>query len=382
MSANNMRILVAFGTRPELIKLGPVCKALERAGAELDVFWSGQHIELAAGLLELFALTVTSNGSDVMKEPGLAGKFGLMIGQIEGLLRSKTYDWIVVQGDTMTSAASAVAGFLSRVPVAHVEAGLRTGDLQSPWPEEFNRRLVGLASTLHFAPTPQARNNLLREGIPGDQVIMVGNTVVDALLYAQKRTAEGYVPLDDDVASLPLDKKLVLVTLHRRENIGNPLHNILSAVRVLGNDGDKLIVLPVHMNPEVRTEVFKLLNDVPNVRLLKPLQYTDFVYLLSRAWTVVTDSGGIQEEAPTFGLQILIARETTERPEVIDAGFGTLVGSDCRAIVSGVRKLTAGDHRQLLPACNPFGRGNASEQIAAHLMNQVSNRRLQLVAAA
>jgi UDP-N-acetylglucosamine 2-epimerase len=382
MSGKKMRILVALGTRPELIKLGPVCKALERAGVELDVFWSGQHIELAEGLLELFDITVTSNGSDVMKAPSLAGKFGLMIGQIESLLRSRTCDWIVVQGDTMTTAASAVAGFLSRVPVAHVEAGLRTGDLQSPWPEEFNRRLVGLASTLHFVPTMRARENLLREGVPGDQVVVVGNTVVDALLYAQKRTAEGYVPLDDDVAALPLDKKLVLVTLHRRENIGNPLRNILSAVRTLGNDGDKLIVLPVHMNPEVRAEVFRHLADVPNVRLLKPLQYPDFVYLLSRAWTVVTDSGGIQEEAPTFGLQILIARDSTERPEVIDAGFGTLVGSDCRAIVSGVRKLTATDHRQLLPACNPFGRGDASEQIADHLMNRVPDRTHQLIAAA
>jgi UDP-N-acetylglucosamine 2-epimerase len=262
-----------------------------------------------------------------------------------------------------------------------VEAGLRTGDLQSPWPEEFNRRLVGLASTLHFAPTKRARSNLLREGVTADQIVVVGNTAVDALLYTRKWMGEDYVPIDEDVAALPLDKKLVLVTLHRRENIGDPLRNVMQALRTLGNDGDKLIVLPVHMNPQVRTEVFKILAGVPNVRLLKPLQYTDFVYLLNRAWTVVTDSGGIQEEAPTLGLQILIARETTERPEVIEAGFGTLVGSDCRAIVSAVRKLTATDYRQLLPARNPFGRGEASEQIAAHLITRVSNRRPQLVAA-
>jgi UDP-N-acetylglucosamine 2-epimerase len=381
MRASNMRILVACGTRPEIIKLGPVCQALKRAGAELEVFWSGQHVELAAGLLELFDVSVTSNGSHVVQEPGLAGKFGLMTRQIGNLLGSGNYDWIVVQGDTTTSAAAATAGFFARVPVAHVEAGLRTGDLQSPWPEEFNRRLVGLASALHFAPTELARSNLLREGVPADQVVVVGNTAVDALLYARKWMGEDYVPIDEEVAALPLDKKLVLVTLHRRENIGGPLRSVMQALRILGNDGDKLIVLPVHMNPQVRAEVFKILAGVPNVRLLKPLQYTDFVYLLNKAWTVVTDSGGIQEEAPTFGLQILIARETTERPEVVEAGFGTLVGSDCRAIVSGVRKLTATDQRQLLPAKNPFGRGDASDRIAAHLMNRVWNRRSELVAA-
>ncbi len=364
-----MRILVAFGTRPEIIKLGPVCKALERAGAAPEVFWSGQHIELAAGLLDLFNITVTHNGSDIMAEPGLAGTFGLMTQQIERLLRAKHYDWIVVQGDTATAAAAASAGFMNRVPVAHVEAGLRTGDLNSPWPEEFNRRVIGLASALHFPPTPQARGNLLREGVAPADIDMVGNTVVDALLYARATMQTGYQPFYPDVASLPTDKKLVLATLHRRENIGAPLRHVLRALRTLANDGDKLIVLPVHMNPAVRAEVMKLLGNVPNVRLVSPLQYPDFVHLLSRAWTVVTDSGGVQEEAPTFGLQILITRESTERPEVVEAGFGALVGSSYRAIVAGVRRLTAGDHPQLLSAANPFGNGDASERIAARLMH-------------
>jgi UDP-N-acetylglucosamine 2-epimerase len=364
-----MRILVAFGTRPEIIKLGPVCKALERAGAELEVFWSGQHIELAAGLLDLFKISVTHNGSDIMTEPGLAGKFGLMTQQIEKLLRAKPFDWIVVQGDTATAAAAASAGFMNRVPVAHVEAGLRTGDLNSPWPEEFNRRVIGLASALHFPPTPQARDNLLREGVAASDIDMVGNTVVDALLHARSTLQADYQPIDPDVAALPTDKKLVLATLHRRENIGAPLRHVLRALRTLANDGDKLIVLPVHMNPAVRAEVMKTLGGVANVRLVRPLQYPDFVYLLSRAWTVVTDSGGVQEEAPTFGLQILITRESTERPEVVEAGFGTLVGSSYRAIVSGVRRLTTGEQPHLLSASNPFGNGDASERIAARLMH-------------
>jgi UDP-N-acetylglucosamine 2-epimerase (non-hydrolysing) len=376
-----MRILVAFGTRPEIIKLAPVCRALQRSGADLDVFWSGQHIELAAGLLELFKITVTYNGSDIANEPGLAGKFGLMTRQIEKLLKVKDYDWIVVQGDTATAAAAATAGFMNRVPVSHVEAGLRTGDLNSPWPEEFNRRVITLASALHFPPTPRSRDNLLCEGIPADRVITVGNTVVDALLYVREKTKDGYCPVDKALASLPSDKKLVLATLHRRENIGEPLRNILRALRTLGTDGDKLIVLPVHLNPQVRGEVLDILHDAPNVWLLDPLQYPDFVYVLSRAWIVVSDSGGVQEEAPTFGLRILITRETTERPEVVDAGFGTLVGSDYQAIVSAVRKLTAGDHPQLLPARNPFGRGDSSEHIAACLTSSIIERRHSLLAA-
>jgi UDP-N-acetylglucosamine 2-epimerase len=334
------------------------------------------------GLLELFNIAVTYNGSDIATETGLAGKFGLITGQIEKLLKAKEYDWIVVQGDTTTAAAAATAGFLNRVPVAHVEAGLRTNDLNSPWPEEFNRRVITLASALHFSPTRKSRDHLLREGIPADRVITVGNTVVDALLHVRQKIADGYSPIDKVLASsLPTDKKLVLATLHRRENIGEPLRNVLRALRTLGTDGDKLIILPVHLNPQVRGEVLDILHDAPNVWLLDPLQYPDFVYLLSRAWVVVSDSGGVQEEAPTFGLPILITRETTERPEVVDAGFGTLVGSDYQSIVAGVRKLTAGDRPQLLPAHNPFGRGDSSEHIATCLTSGIFESPHALLAA-
>ncbi len=370
-----MRILVAFGTRPEIIKLGPVFRELRRRpGVVVDVFWTGQHIELAAGLLNLFEIEVAHTGSDVLSEPGLGGKFGQITRQIEARLRAERFDWIVVQGDTTTAAAAATAGFLNRVPVAHVEAGLRTGDLSSPWPEEFNRRLVALSSTLHFAPTAASARNLAREGVPSEAIDMVGNTVVDALLYARDKVSGNYAPIDPDIAALPQDKKLVLATLHRRENIGEPIREVLRALRRLGEDGDKVIALPVHMNPQIRTEVMALLGDAPNVHLLAPLQYPDFVHLLSRAWTVVTDSGGVQEEAPTFGLQILITRESTERPECVEAGFGTLVGSNGRSIVDGVRRLTAGARPQLLEALNPFGDGTSSQRIADRLISTIAQQ--------
>jgi len=363
------RILIVLGTRPEIIKLGPICQALRhRQSAETRVFWTGQHTQLAFGLLELFDIRVSYTGTDVVDEPGIAGKFGRMAQQIEDVLRRGGYDWIVVQGDTTTAAAAATAGFLNRVPVAHVEAGLRTGHLASPWPEEFNRRIITLSSTLHFAPTSRAAGNLRAEGVPDSGIVQVGNTVVDALLYTSDRIGTPYTPIDPAVAELPTDMKLVLATLHRRENIGGPMQEILRALRTLGTDGDKLIVLPVHLNPDVRKDVLNMLGGAPNVRLLAPLQYPDFVHLLRRAWAVVSDSGGIQEEAPTFGLQILITRDSTERPEVIEAGFGTLVGSDYQRIVDGVRALTASSERRLLRGNNPFGTGDAGERIAAALL--------------
>jgi UDP-N-acetylglucosamine 2-epimerase len=367
-----MRVLIAFGTRPEIIKLGPVWQALKkRDGVTVDAFWTGQHLELADGLLDLFDIQVAfKSGRSVMQQPGLASKFGEMTGQIERALQSRRYDWIVVQGDTATATAAAMAGFLCRVPVAHVEAGLRTNDLQSPWPEEFNRRVITVASTLHFAPTACAAENLRKENIPADSIREVGNTVVDALLYTRKRLGPDYRPIEPALAALPADKKLVLATTHRRENIGGPMRNVLRALRTVGEDGDKIVVLPVHLNPAVRKQVNDILGNAPNVHLLPPLQYPDFVHLLSKAWCVVSDSGGVQEEAPTFGLQILITRDTTERPEVVEAGFGRLVASDYDAIVAGVRELTSSSKPRLLAKSNPFGAGDAGERIADELIAQ------------
>jgi UDP-N-acetylglucosamine 2-epimerase len=366
-----MRILIAFGTRPEIIKLAPVYRALsDSLDVTLDVFWSGQHIGLADGLLDLFGIDVTHAGSDVVHTAGLAGKFGLVAQQIEDVLQSARYDWLVVQGDTATAAAAAIAGFFNKVRVAHVEAGLRTGNLLSPWPEELNRRAITLCTDLHFAPTRTAADNLLAEGVKPRAIHVVGNTVVDALLHVRSLVRQKYTPLEPSIRSLPQNKKLVLVTTHRRENFGEPLRQILLALKALGEDGDKTVVLPVHLNPHVRSEVSRILGHAPGVHLVEPLQYPDFVYLLERAWVVVTDSGGVQEEAPTFGLPVIIARDTTERPEVVAAGFGRLVGSSFQAIVTAVREVTRHARRQVLPGENPFGRGDAGRKIVNRLLAQ------------
>jgi len=240
----------------------------------------------------------------------------------------------------------------------------------SPWPEELNRRATTLCTDLHFAPTRTAADNLLAEGVKPRAIHLVGNTVVDALLHVRSLVRQKYTPLEPAIRSLPRDKKLVLVTTHRRENFGEPLRQILLALKDLGEDGDKTIVLPVHLNPNVRSEVLGILGQAPGVHLVEPLQYPDFVYLLERAWVVVTDSGGVQEEAPTFGLPVIIARDTTERPEVVAAGFGRLVGSSFQAIVAGVREATRHAKRQVLPGENPFGRGDAGQKIANRLLRR------------
>ena len=227
-----------------------------------------------------------------------------------------------------------------------------------------------MATTKHFAPTQESRRNLLSEGVADSAITVTGNTVVDALQYTLKRIGTGYTPHDPEISRLPAGKKLVLVTGHRRENFGDPMRRVLAGLKQLAEDGDKLIVFPVHLNPNVRSAVAEHLGASPNIRLLEPLRYPDFVYLMSRAWTVVTDSGGIQHEAPTFGTPIVITRDVTERPEVVEAGFGRLVGSDPAAMVDHVRALTAGAEPVRVAGRNPFGDGKAAEIIAEAMFGQ------------
>ena len=368
-----LRTLVAFGTRPELIKLGPVYRELvENGNFAVETFWSAQHVEMAAGLPELFGMPIHHKGADVNLCATLAEKLGRTLERVNELRLAERYDLILVQGDTCTAAAVAMAGFLSRVPVAHVEAGLRTANLQSPWPEEFNRRVISLCARLHFAPTQAAAQNLLNEGHSADSVIVTGNTGVDALLLISSVLGRNYKPISAELRALALDgranQKLILVTAHRRENFGGPMREVLDALISLSEDGDKCIVFPVHLNPNVQTVVFDRLGNRRNIHLISPLQYPDFVHLLAKAWVIVTNSGGIQEEAPTFRKPVIITRDTTERPEVIEAGFGHLVGCSARRIVDTVRRLVAGRRPLRINGSNPFGDGRASKRIAEALV--------------
>ena len=365
------RALVVMGTRPEIIKLGPVYRQLRSMkNVDVDVFFSGQHVELASGLLELFDIQVTYDGNNLMGRHGLPQKLSHMLSELSTITEETHYDWIIVQGDTTTATAGSMIGFLNRIPVAHVEAGLRTWNLESPWPEEFNRRVITLCSTLHFCPTDASRDNLLAEGVPNGGVKVTGNTVIDALEHVRNRVRFNYTPHSERLLDIPSDKKLILVTGHRRENFGLPLQNIVSAIRALAKDGDKAIVFPVHLNPDVKRTVYTQLSGVENVYLVEPLTYPDFVYLMERAWTILTDSGGIQEEAPSFHRPIAVTRTSTERPEAVEAGFARLVGSDVELILETVREFTAGATPISIPGPNPFGNGDAAARIASVLFSR------------
>lgn len=363
------KCLVVFGTRPEIIKLGPVYQALKRhKGCEVKTCWTGQHVELAEGLVDVFDMQIDFTCDDIVNRGGLTEKVGRMLEFMSQLLDGNAFDSIVVQGDTASAMAGAIAGFLTRTPVAHVEAGLRTHNLNSPWPEEFSRRVISVAGSMHYAPTEAARTNLRNEGIPARNIVVTGNTVVDAVQFVRRKINRGYNPQCKELINIPTDKKLILITGHRRENIGAPLLRVLDAIQQLAEDGDKYLVFPVHLNPKVKDAVTEHLGASQNILLVPPLLYPDFIYLLSRAWTAITDSGGIQEEAPSFKLPIIITRDSTERPEVIKAGFGKLVGSDTDQIVTWARMLSEGREPIRLPFGNPFGDGKASQRIVADLV--------------
>lgn len=362
--------MVVFGTRPEAIKMAPVISALKAIeGIETLVAVTAQHRQMLDQVLNLFGI-VPDEDLDVM-EPGqtLPGLFAkLLQGMTEVLARRKP-DLVLVHGDTSTTFATALAAFYSRVPVGHVEAGLRTGDMQAPWPEEMNRRLTAPLAALHFAPTTTARGNLLREGIAGETVHVTGNTVIDALMEVADRLDEDKAlsaSLQEQFPFLDGTRRLVLVTGHRRENFGDGFERICAAIARIAERNDVQLVYPVHLNPNVREPVSRILGSLPNVHLIEPLDYLPFVYLMRRSHLILTDSGGIQEEAPSLGKPVLVMRDTTERPEAVEAGTVALVGTDTGAIVAALDSLLD-DHAAyatMAKAHNPYGDGRAAERIA------------------
>ena len=361
------KILVCFGTRPEAIKLAPV--ALELAASpdfELGLCATGQHREMVESTLELFGLRPDHDLRLMTQDQSLEALTASTLTGVAAVLEASQPDWVIVQGDTTTALASALAGFYAGVPVAHVEAGLRTPSAGIPFPEEMNRRLVSRLARLHFAPTDRARQALETEAIPEERIFVVGNTVVDALRHVVARSRENDAT---HLARFGLDpvRKLLLVTGHRRESFGAGVEALCDAIIEIAaaHPDDLEIVYPVHLNPHVTGPVHDRLGNVANVRLLPPLDYEAFLWLLDRCLLVLTDSGGVQEEAPTLGKPVLVTRDYTERPEAVEAGAARLVGTDRHTIVRGVERIL-GDpstYRSMALEREIFGDGHASKRI-------------------
>lgn len=371
-----MKVLTVFGTRPEAIKMAPLVHALAKDPYfEAKVCVTAQHREMLDQVLNLFSI-VPDYDLDIM-QPG-QGLTEITCRILEGLkpiLESFKPDVVLVHGDTTTTIAASLAAFYQRIPVGHVEAGLRTGDLSSPWPEEANRTLTGHLAMYHFSPTQNARQNLLRENIPDKQIFVTGNTVIDALFWVRDTVLNNDNLHSELAARYPFldeSKKLVLVTGHRRESFGQGFEQICHAlVDIAATHQDVQIVYPVHLNPNVSEPVNRILGHVKNIILIEPQDYLPFLWLMTHAWLILTDSGGIQEEAPSLGKPVLVMRETTERPEAIEAGTVRLVGTDRQRIVEEVTHLLRDNDawQAMSRAHNPYGDGQACERILHALKN-------------
>ncbi|EKK5199514.1 UDP-N-acetylglucosamine 2-epimerase (non-hydrolyzing) [Cronobacter sakazakii] len=371
-----MRVLTVFGTRPEAIKMAPLVHALAQDPAfDTRVCVTAQHRQMLDQVLHLFSI-VPDYDLNIMK-PG-QGLTEITCRILEGLkpiLTEFRPDVVLVHGDTTTTIATSLAAFYQRIPVGHVEAGLRTGDLYSPWPEEANRTLTGHLAMYHFAPTELSRQNLLRENIPDARIFVTGNTVIDALIAVRDRVMADEplrLRLETQYPFLDGDKKMILVTGHRRESFGEGFEQICRALAdIAAQNRDVQIVYPVHLNPNVTEPVNRILGHIDNIVLIEPQEYLPFVWLMNHAWLILTDSGGIQEEAPSLGKPVLVMRETTERPEAVEAGTVRLVGTDTQRIVAEVTRLLHDEavYQAMSHAHNPYGDGQACEQILHALKN-------------
>jgi UDP-N-acetylglucosamine 2-epimerase (non-hydrolysing) len=370
-----LKILTVFGTRPEAIKIAPVITALDKI-AEFDsrVCVTAQHRQMLDQVLELFQI-VPHYDLNIMK-PGqdLTDITSNILLGLRPILKDFKPDVLLVHGDTSTTFAAALAAYYEKITVGHVEAGLRTGNIYAPWPEEMNRSLVGRIAQLHFAPTQTAKESLLKEGIDPKQIYVTGNTVIDALMQTVRKietSKQLSEQLESKFSFLNSNKRLITVTGHRRENFGDGFERICHALKELSNRDDIEIVYPVHLNPSVQEPVKRILGNSPSVHLIDPLDYLPFVYLMSRSYIIITDSGGVQEEAPSLGKPVLVMRDTTERPEAVQAGTVKLVGTDNHKIVMECAKLldNIGDYTEMARATNPYGDGLASSRIQQVLQN-------------
>lgn len=362
------KLCFIFGTRPEAIKLAPaILLARDDERFDVRVAVTGQHREMLDQMLAFFGITPNVDLKVMQPNQSLASLTARVITGVDALLQPDKPDWVLVQGDTTTVWAAAIAAFFNQVPVAHVEAGLRTNNKYQPFPEEINRRLAGQVADIHFPPTKWAQDNLLREAVPADRIHVTGNTVIDALHWTIRRNHETPPPETTDIVAWMnehvADRRMVLITGHRRESFGDGFKNICESIgRLAKQYSDVEWVYPVHLNPNVQQPVHETLGDLENVHLLRPQPYPAFVAMMERCTLALTDSGGVQEEAPSLGKPVLVMRSTTERPEGVDAGVVKLVGTAQESIVTNCRELldaNTGDG----PKVSPYGDGHASERI-------------------
>ena len=364
-----MKIMPIFGTRPEAVKLAPVITNLrQRKEVELAVLSTGQHDDLLTPILELFDITPDID-LQVMRPGQTPTQVAAeVLSRLEPILNAQRPDWILVQGDTTTVMASAIAAHYARVQIGHVEAGLRSYDRRNPFPEEANRVIAGHLADLHFAPTEAARKNLLREGIEPARVLVTGNPIVDALRMVRDRLPE--IHIDSSLLALPADKPLILVTAHRRENFGRPIRDICVALKEIVKHHDVHVVYPVHPNPNIQIPVTELLANEPSISLLPPLDYLSFIWLMERSHLILTDSGGLQEEGASIGKPVFVLREVTERPEAVAAGVAQIVGTNPANIVQCVSNVLEDPrhYSQMARPVNVFGDGYAAERIVNALV--------------
>ena len=369
------KILLVFGTRPEAIKMAPLVKEFQKYPEKFDakVCVTGQHRQMLDQVLDIFKIKPDYDLNIMAPNQDLYDITSKVLLGMRDVLRDFKPDLVLVHGDTTTSTAAGLAAFYQQIKIGHVEAGLRTYNLQSPWPEEMNRQVTDRICDYYFTPTEQSRQNLLNEGIANKKIFVTGNTVIDALLWVLDRINNDKClqeslqkQIEEAGYSIKKNSQLILVTGHRRENFGDGFLNICKALKEIAIAHSEIdIVYPVHLNPNVQKPVYDLLSDVKNIYLIKPLDYLPFVYLMQHSYLILTDSGGVQEEAPSLGKPVLVMRNTTERPEAVEAGTVKLVGTDCKAIVENVNLLLSDSsvYERMAQAHNPYGDGKACERI-------------------
>ncbi|MGR4041143.1 UDP-N-acetylglucosamine 2-epimerase (non-hydrolyzing) [Pseudomonas sp. JDS08PS003] len=367
------KVMMVFGTRPEAIKMAPLARVLKHwPGLQLHICSTGQHREMLKQVLDSFELQVDKDLEVMTQGQSLNGLSQQLLIHLDTTFERLQPDIVLVHGDTTTSFIAALAAFHRQLPIGHVEAGLRTGNLRAPWPEEANRRLTGVIADLHFAPTAEAQANLLRENVPVENIEVTGNTVIDALLWMRhhQQQTQWRPAADSPLAVLEHNRRMVLITGHRRENFGDGFRDICEALATLAQRyPDVQFVYPVHLNPQVQSAVYGLLSDTPNIYLIAPQDYQHFVWLMGRSYFILSDSGGIQEEAPAIGKPLLVLRDVTERPSVLEGGTVLLVGTDRERIVRHASALLddAEFHARMSRVHSPCGDGHASERIARRL---------------